>query len=143
LKLIKPRAIRLFDRFHRVASQRKPERRLLHRGELEDDLRRARRITWVTLGGKPPKHWHRSLGDEVRFTCSGPKRLRLLDNDFFCQSREEWQARIREIVEGRFRVNITQGINIRLIDDECAAALASIQYRDTKFERRSTQPGTT
>jgi len=48
LKLVKPRAIRLFDRFHRVASQRKPERRPLHRGDLEDDLRRARRITGLT-----------------------------------------------------------------------------------------------
>lgn len=65
-----------------------------------------------------------------------PKRLRLLDNDFFGQPREQWQARIREIRDGGFRVNITQGINIRLIDDDCAQALASIQYRDTKFERR-------
>lgn len=65
-----------------------------------------------------------------------PKRLRLLDNDFFGQPQEQWRARIREIREGGFRVNITQGINIRLIDDECAEALASIQYRDTKFERR-------
>ena len=65
-----------------------------------------------------------------------PKRLRLLDNDFFGQPREQWQARIREIRVGGFRVNITQGINIRLIDDESAQALAGIQYRDSKFERR-------
>ena len=65
-----------------------------------------------------------------------PKRLRLLDNDFFGQPREQWQARVREIREGGFRVSITQGINVRLIDDESASALASIQYRDAKFERR-------
>jgi hypothetical protein len=65
-----------------------------------------------------------------------PKRLRLLDNDFFGQPREQWQARIREIREGGFRVSITQGVNVRLIDDESASALASIQYRDAKFERR-------
>lgn len=65
-----------------------------------------------------------------------PKRLRLLDNDFFGQPKEHWRARIREIRDGGFRVNITQGINIRLIDDEAAEALASIEYRDTKFERR-------
>lgn len=65
-----------------------------------------------------------------------PRRIRLLDNDFFGQPREQWRARIGEIREGGFRVNITQGVNIRLIDDEAAEALASIQYRDTKFARR-------
>jgi hypothetical protein len=65
-----------------------------------------------------------------------PKKLRLLDNDFFGQPRECWSARIREIREGSYRVNITQGINIRLIDDEAAEALATIEYRDTKFQRR-------
>ena len=65
-----------------------------------------------------------------------PRRLRLLDNDFFGQPKEQWRARICELRDGRFRVNITQGINIRLIDQEAAEALASIEYRDTKFERR-------
>jgi hypothetical protein len=60
-----------------------------------------------------------------------PKRLRLIDNDFFGQPRAQWQARI-----GGFRVNITQGINIRLLGEEAAEALASIEYRDSKFERR-------
>jgi hypothetical protein len=55
--------------------------------------------------------------------------LRLLDNDFFGQPQEQWQVRIRKIREGCFRVNIAQGINIRLIDDECAEALASILCR--------------
>jgi hypothetical protein len=65
-----------------------------------------------------------------------PRRLRLLDNDFFGQPKEQWRARIRELRDGRFRVNLTQGINIRLIDQEAAEALASIEYRDAKFERR-------
>ncbi len=65
-----------------------------------------------------------------------PKKLRLLDNDFFGQPREQWTARITEIREGGFRVNITQGINIRLIDDQAAEALASIEYRDSQFRRR-------
>ncbi len=65
-----------------------------------------------------------------------PKKLRLLDNDFFGQPRDQWRARVREIREGGFRVNVAQGINIRLIDDEAAEALASIEYRDAKFERR-------
>jgi hypothetical protein len=65
-----------------------------------------------------------------------PKKLHILDNDFFGQPREEWQARIREIREGGFRVCLSQGINVRLINDEAAAALASIEYRNTKFDER-------
>lgn len=65
-----------------------------------------------------------------------PKKLHLLDNDFFGQPEDEWRARIREIAEGDFRVSFTQGINIRAITDESAAALASIQYRNTAFDRR-------
>lgn len=65
-----------------------------------------------------------------------PKKLHLLDNDFFGQPRGEWQARIREIREGGFRICLSQGINVRLIDDESAAALATIEYRNTKFNER-------
>lgn len=65
-----------------------------------------------------------------------PRKLHLLDNDFFGQPREAWRARIDEIRAGKFRVCLSQGINVRLIDDEAAAALASIEYRDTKFSER-------
>lgn len=64
-----------------------------------------------------------------------PKKLHLLDNDFFGQ--QEWRERIAEIRDGGFRFCLSQGINVRLIDDEAAAALASIEYRDTKFSRRT------
>ncbi len=66
-----------------------------------------------------------------------PKKLHLLDNDFFGQSREQWRERIREIREGGFRVCLNQGINVRLIDDEAAAALSSIEYRDDQFRKRT------
>lgn len=65
-----------------------------------------------------------------------PRKLHLLDNDFFGQPREDWQARIAEIREGGFRVCMSQGINLRLIDADAAAALASIEYRDADFSRR-------
>lgn len=65
-----------------------------------------------------------------------PKNLHLLDNDFFGQPREQWQARIAEIKAGKFRVCLNQGINVRLIDEESAAALASIEYRDDQFQER-------
>jgi hypothetical protein len=65
-----------------------------------------------------------------------PKKLHLLDNDFFGQPQDQWQARIGEIVEGGFKVCMSQGINVRLINAEAASALARIEYRDTKFTDR-------
>lgn len=64
-----------------------------------------------------------------------PRHLHLLDNDFFGQ--EQWRERIEEIREGNFKVCLNQGINVRLIDDESAEALASIEYRDDQFKRRT------
>lgn len=64
------------------------------------------------------------------------KKLLLLDNDFFGQPQEQWQARIAEIRDGDFRVCFSQGINIRLVDDRVAEALASVQYRDDQFRQR-------
>lgn len=64
---------------------------------------------------------------------SHPKNILLLDNDFFGQA--EWRERIAEIRDGGYRVCFSQGINVRLIDDEAAEALATIKYRDTKFTR--------
>lgn len=63
-----------------------------------------------------------------------PRKLHLLDNDFFGQP--DWKQRITEIREGKFRVCLSQGINVRMITDESAAALASIEYRDTHFRER-------
>ena len=65
-----------------------------------------------------------------------PRHLHLLDNDFFGQPRQEWEARIAEMREGDFRVCLNQGINIRMIDDETAAALASIKYMNDRFNER-------
>jgi len=63
-----------------------------------------------------------------------PRKLHILDNDFF--GNPDWRERIEEIKNGQFKVCLSQGINVRLIDDESASALASIEYRDTKFQRR-------
>lgn len=63
-----------------------------------------------------------------------PKKLHLLDNDFF--GNPEWRERVAEIREGGFKVCMSQGINTRLINDEAAKALASIEYRNTKFDER-------
>lgn len=60
----------------------------------------------------------------------------LLDNDFFGQPQEQWQARLGEILDGDFRVCFNQGINIRLIDDESAHWLSKIKYYDDQFTTR-------
>lgn len=65
-----------------------------------------------------------------------PRKLHLLDNDFFGQPREEWRARIKEIRDGNFKVCLSQGINVRLIDDDAAHALATVAYYNTKFTTR-------
>lgn len=65
-----------------------------------------------------------------------PKHLHLLDNDFFGQPRDQWEARLDEIRAGGFKVCLNQGINIRMIDDESAAALASVPYYDDAFKTR-------
>ena len=65
-----------------------------------------------------------------------PRQLHLLDNDFFGQPRDEWRARLMEIREGEFKVCFNQGINVRLVDDEIAAELANVEYRDDQFRER-------
>lgn len=65
-----------------------------------------------------------------------PKKICLLDNDFFGQPKEAWRARIAELVDGDFRVCFNQGLNVRLLDDESCTALATLQYRDDQFQRR-------
>ena len=65
-----------------------------------------------------------------------PRHIHLLDNDFFGQPKEQWQARIAEIRDGNYKVCVSQGINVRRIDAEAAAALATIKYRDTSFAKK-------
>jgi hypothetical protein len=65
-----------------------------------------------------------------------PRHIHLLDNDFFGVPKPEWKARLVEIRDGGFKVCFNQGINIRVITDEIAAELASVEYRDDQFKRR-------
>jgi hypothetical protein len=65
-----------------------------------------------------------------------PKKLHLLDNDFFGQPQAEWQARILEMRDGGFKVCLNQGINVRHLSPAAAEALATIEYRDDKFSER-------
>jgi hypothetical protein len=56
-----------------------------------------------------------------------PKELLLLDNDFFGQ--KEWRDEIDAIKTNHFKVSFNQGINARMLSDEAAAAIASVDYR--------------
>lgn len=61
------------------------------------------------------------------------RHVLLLDNDFF--GVPGWRARVDEIRRGAFRVCLAQGINARMISEEAACALASIDYADDSFTR--------
>lgn len=63
-----------------------------------------------------------------------PREVILLDNDFFGQPR--WAQRIDELQRGRFKVSFCQGINARMLTDETAAAIASVDYRDDRMKTR-------
>lgn len=65
---------------------------------------------------------------------SYPRHLHLLDNDFF--GNPEWRDRVAEIEAGEFKVCINQGINVRLLDDEQADAIARIRPWADDFGRR-------
>jgi len=55
--------------------------------------------------------------------------LMLLDNDFF--GNPEWADRIEEIKEYNLKVSFCQGLNIRIISDRQAQALASVKFRNS------------
>lgn len=63
-----------------------------------------------------------------------PKHLHILDNDFFGQP--EWKERLHEIRDGKFAVCFNQGFNIRLINQEAAEEIATVNYRDDQFDRK-------
>jgi hypothetical protein len=65
-----------------------------------------------------------------------PKKLHLLDNDFFGQPEELWKKRVKEIQDGNFQVCFNQGINIRLIDEIVAENIAAINFRDDSFKSK-------
>ncbi len=65
-----------------------------------------------------------------------PRNIVLLDNDFFGQPKEEWRARMDELKKGKFKVSFNQGINVRLINDEAAAALSTLRYYNHRFTKR-------
>lgn len=62
------------------------------------------------------------------------KNLLLLDNDL--TGSPEWRRIATEAREGGYRLCVCQGINVRLIGEEDAAALAGLDLYDDSFTRR-------
>ncbi len=62
-----------------------------------------------------------------------PRHIMLLDNDFFGGPR--WKEIVAEAIAGGFKISLIQGINARLLNEETAAALASMKMRDDSFSR--------
>ena len=65
-----------------------------------------------------------------------PRKLHLLDNDFFGQPEEQWKLRVKEIQDGKFQVCFNQGINIRLINETVAENLATLNFKDDSFKSK-------
>lgn len=65
-----------------------------------------------------------------------PRHVHLLDNDFFGAPKAWWKERLAEVRDGGFKVCFNQGINVRVITDEIAEEVASVEYRDNEFKRR-------
>lgn len=63
-----------------------------------------------------------------------PRELVILDNDFF--GNPNWAELINAMIAGRFKVCFCQGINARFLDDETAAAIASVDYRDERMNEK-------
>lgn len=59
--------------------------------------------------------------------------LILLDSNFLAQP--EWEARAKELINLKVRVNFSQGLDIRLVDDHVASVLARIDALSHTFKK--------
>ena len=85
----------------------------------------------------PKKEGKNRHNDSIKSIWRGdpyPKNIVLLDNDFFGQPG--WQDKAQEMIDGKFKINFSQGINIRLIDEESCEMLPNINYRCSKFKNK-------
>lgn len=62
-----------------------------------------------------------------------PKHIHLLDNDFF--GSPVWRDRAREIVDGKFKVCLNQGVTARVMNNEQAQAVVAMHPWDDQFKR--------
>ena len=89
---------------------------------------------WCVVPGKEGANTSTHSVYEIWRGPDYPKHIHLLDNDFFGQ--EHWRERCDEIRHRKFSVCFSQGINIRLFNDQQAYVLSQIDYRDGRFKRK-------
>lgn len=77
---------------------------------------------------------HHSAIDDLLINPNGSNRLMLLDNDFF--GSPNWKADLNRIIELNLKVCFVQGLNIRILTQEQAEALAKCNYYNSKFNKR-------
>jgi hypothetical protein len=92
------------------------------------------RCPFCVVPKKEGKNRHELAVTELWRGEGHPKHLLLLDNDFFGQ--EGWREKAEAMREGEFRVCFSQGINVRLFDQEAAEVLGTLDCRDDQFRRR-------
>lgn len=68
------------------------------------------------------------------FLYPGHNKVILLDNNFLASPK--WKENLQFIIDHNLKVNFTQGLDIRLIDEENAAMLAECDYRAQNFKDR-------
>lgn len=81
--------------------------------------------------GKPKRE---AFANEIWRGDPWPRELVLLDNDFF--GEKDWPKQIETIRDGGFKVNFNQGINARFLNDETAAAISTVDYRNADMTDR-------
>mgnify|MGYP003148054226 FL=1 len=91
------------------------------------------RCKFCVVPQKEGKPYEENTIEEI-WTQRGSDFVVLLDNDFFGNSR--WRDRIEEMKEHNLRVNFSQGLNIRLITEEEAEALASVRFWNLRGTKR-------
>ena len=78
---------------------------------------------------KEGKIHHNATIDE--FLRPGHDKVKLLDNNFFAGPR--WRDHIEFIREHDLQVSFNQGIDVRIMTEEMAQAIASVKYRSGSF----------
>jgi len=71
---------------------------------------------------------------EVNMDWIRHNKVLLLDNNFLASPK--WKEKLQYFIENNLKVCFTQGLDIRLVNEENARLLAKVKYYDNKFKRR-------
>ncbi|MEM3617272.1 MAG: hypothetical protein QXJ31_05100 [Candidatus Bathyarchaeia archaeon] len=90
-----------------------------------------RSCPWCVI---PKKEGHiRAVADLKDFWLPRHRRIIVLDNNLL--AAPNWEKALNDLIKERLEVCFTQGLDIRLINDENAKLLRLCKYRDNEFEK--------